>query len=256
MAVQYEKQNRTAFEPESEKEQKTKTSGKEKNRSYYLRMIAYVLAVTILGYGLRGAIKYNRFFLQDNPAENYLDLDEFALIDSDSGEAVSNVRGLSYDDQYVSYWDEKRIETSRGITIGSSWEDVVEAYGDIVCRNIYYYDYSDFFDGDYSTDTHTYINEPITVSEFNEKYVKTGLCDPARNYITLSFEAELIGNQIVYTDAQYYDVFEDVYSSPWYSVMGNSPRRGWYDLNIDVAPPGVIPQLPDGGVANLSSSYY
>ncbi|MCR5229006.1 MAG: hypothetical protein K6D03_02670 [Solobacterium sp.] len=258
MAVQYQKQSRPTFEPEEENIQEKTGKSAEKNRSYYLKKAAAVIAVAVLGYSLRAAVKYNHFFLQDNPADNYLSAEEFPLINSESGKSLSNLRSFSYSDQYTGYWDpdSDTVETSRGIRMGSSWEDIVQAYGDCTCSSIYYYEDTSDISGGYSPDNYIYLYDPITVSEFNEKYVKTGICDPHKYFISLTFEAELIGSQIVYTDAQYNRTMKELDSNPWYGIMGNTPRRGWYTLNIDYAPDGAYFGDSEGGVYMLSSSLY
>ncbi len=222
---------------------------KKKDRRYYMRRAAAVFLAALLGFGSRAVYRGSTLFLNDRTDSRYLPIEEYVLYEN--GKQTQNVRTLRFKDiSVVAYYDTGEFTTSRDITIGDSWDAFVEAYGDVRYDYIGYFPVDDGNFYDYSR--YQYADDTLTVREFDEKYVRSGLVDPDTNIIDVSFSTEYMGNEVFYTNEEWYRNL-DTYYSDWNEVNRSYPRRGYFSLYFEFIPRGMDDSLPEGGLYRLQS---
>ena len=189
--MSYQTQNRpesrTSFEEEPG--QTAASSGKTKpQQSNTLRILAVIL-ISVLCF-FAGVFLRTRtgdpFRIAADPGR--LPLTEYVLRDCSTKEPVQEYRVSGFRDTYTFTFSIYDYETSRGIKIGSSWNDFVEAYGDV-----YIYEAS-------SGDTLIHPDTPLTLQEFHDTYVKSGQMDPAAADLEITFMTGTDGRHLYYTD--------------------------------------------------------
>ena len=126
------KKNMQAAPRRTRKEQPVK-----KDRKYYMKRFIGVLCAAVLAVTVRTAYNNSTLFLEDRSAEGYLSAEDYVFYQD--GEAMQNVRSISFQDDYISQYSDEGVTTSRGITYGDSWEDFVKAYGDVRCEYVWYH---------------------------------------------------------------------------------------------------------------------
>lgn len=125
--------------------------------------------------------------------EGYLSPVDYILVDEVSGKPVQNLHALFH--PAMSSLD--HMITNRGIRTGSSWQDVLNAYGEFTVRSITFHPgCKDLRSIRY--DNAVFVNEPMKLSEFETKYVLSGLCNPNTDRIYISFELPHDGFRLYY----------------------------------------------------------
>ncbi|MBQ9153255.1 MAG: hypothetical protein IJ130_05540 [Solobacterium sp.] len=232
---------------------KKETKQPAKNRKYYMRLFWSLLAVTLLGYGVRAGYRNSTLFLEHTEKEGYLPVDEYVLYRD--GEPLENVRSLRFDGDYIWYGDEDGKETSRGISAGDSWQDFVEAYGDCHYDYLYWQEKTVGSDGVTHYSDSQYAPDGLTVREFDERFVQTGEVDIAKHEIGVNFSVEYVGNELMYSQKDQYDSLDRVYTT-WNDLNHSYPRQGSFDLRFTFIPAGIDRDMPEGGLEYVSSSNY
>lgn len=230
-----------------------RTAKPVKNRKYYMRLFWSLLAVALLGYGLRFGYRNSTLFLEHTEKEGYLPLEEYVLYRD--GKPEHNVRALHHESQSTWYGYGEDLETSRGIRAGDSWQDFVEAYGDCHYEYINWRQVYTDSDGLTHWSDSKFAQDGLTVRQFDERYVQTGQVDLSRNEIGVVFSVEYVGNQLLYTEQEKYDSLDRVYTT-WNEINQSYPRQGTFDLRFTFIPAGVDRDMPDGGLESIYSSGY
>lgn len=266
MSTQKQEENRTnLFEEEEEetvkaepsftKNRSTKQKKEQpvKNKKYYMRRFWILLAAAALVFGVRTVYNGSTLFLEERTLDGYLPVEEYVLYQD--GEAMENVRSLSYEGAYTGAYYDEGITTSRGVKIGDSWETFVEAYGDVRCEYIWYQPVSSK-DDIYTLDTAEYPDADwMTIADFDREYVQSGKIDPGQNRINVIFSADYGGNEIYYSEEEI-DAYRDRYYSAWHDLAHTFERSGQFQMYFTFVPPGVFEDLPDGGLYDMSTYQY
>ena len=181
-------------------------------------------------------------FLEHRTENGYLAPEEYILVDSKTGKPGQNVRTIGLHSMSTNH--EYRMRTTRGIGKGSSWQEVVDAYGDVYAYRICY---QPDFTGTYDYSKDVWIQGPITLSEFDEQYVKTGQCNPDTDRIWIRFQFWHDTTNIFYTPEEWQNPNRKT-STPWFLTpvsSGNSDRH--FELTFSL--------IPDEGVEYVSSYF-
>lgn len=125
----------------------------------------------------------------------YLSIKDYTFIDSGTGNIVEKINSFSYEGTSASYDYNTDIETTKGITATSSWDEFVEAYGEY---KAYYITYNEPYSDDVEDSDYGFLNW-ITVNDFNENYVKTGKVNLENYDITVCFQALIKYSKVYYT---------------------------------------------------------
>ncbi|MBO7703760.1 MAG: hypothetical protein J6S26_04870 [Solobacterium sp.] len=214
---QYEpkQQNNLSDEAEETEEKELQAPAKKKPK-LLLFLVTAAIAVLCVMNG-RYVRENTTLFMNDRTPEGYLPLKEYELIDPETGEVIQKVRGTSYNDIYAFGYSQTQYVTSRGIGNGSSWDEFVEAYGD--CRSEFIFA-SPALSISGNRETEKYFCYDMTVREFDEQYIKSGIINPQYYTIHISFG--------VYTDGfnVQYDIGGMLENREAYSEQRKFLRRG------------------------------
>jgi len=267
MSTQQQEEKRTSlFEEEEETEtlqQRPRSAAPrraqskqpvKKDRKYYLKRFTAILCATILAVSVRTAYNSSTLFLEDRSVDGYLSVEDYVFYQD--GEAMQNVRSLSFDDDYISRYSDEDITTSRGIKYGNSWEDFVKAYGDVRCEYIWYRHVTKDGNKNYAfEETQFPDTDGMKIADFDRQYIQSGEIDLNENNITVVFSVDYGGNKLYYTPAEK-DEFLDEYYSSWHEMVHTFQRRGSFRMYVDYDPPGIYDDLPEGGISDISSYKY
>ena len=175
--------------------------------SSILWVLAFILfIVTWLFY-------HTTLFVSYRPGvEDYLPAEEYRLYDShNSGKDIlRSLSDVGYNTSLIS--PNGLSHTSRGIRPGASWEEFVEAYGDVRASSFNAYDFSseeEYTDEYY--DTH-YVYD-LTVREYDEQYIKTGIIDMDKEELDIVFSFDTQGTDIIYTEQEREQMLDRYYDS-------------------------------------------
>ena len=254
----FEEEEETESSPKKNMQAAPRRTGKEqpvkKDRKYYMKRFIGVLCAAVLAVTVRTAYNNSTLFLEDRSAEGYLSAEDYVFYQD--GEAMQNVRSISFQDDYISQYSDEGVTTSRGITYGDSWEDFVKAYGDVRCEYVWYHRVLKDGSNNYSFDeTQFPETDGMKISDFDKKYIQSGQIDLNENNMTVVFCVDYGGNQLYYTPKER-DEFLDEYYSSWHEMMHTFQRCGSFRLYFDFVPPGMYDDLPEGGISDISSYNY
>lgn len=233
------------MEYESPEETKTVSSGRPVKKWVSALKTAGIIAACTVSLLAGYILRFNTtLFLEHREEEGYLAPEEYILVDPETKEPGQNVRTIGIHSMHT--WDGNGMETMRGIGHGSSWQDVVDAYGDVYAYRINYQPYDS---GEYDYSKNIRIDGPIKVSDFNEQYVKTGLCNPDTDRICIRFQFWHDTMNIYYTEEEQQNSGTRQNHTPWYliPVAPRSPDRD-FELSISL--------IPDEGVEYASTFYF
>ncbi len=143
--------------------------------------------------------------------EDYLPVEEYRLYDShnSSEDILRSLTDVGYNTSLFS--PNGLRHTSRGIQPGASWEEFVEAYGDVRAQSYSAYDFSEDEHSDEYYETH-YVND-MTVREYDEQYIKTGIINMDKEELDIVFSFSTQGNDIIYTEEERDKMLERYYDS-------------------------------------------
>ena len=143
--------------------------------------------------------------------EDYLPVEEYRLYDShnSSEDILRSLTDVGYNTSLFSSNGLRR--TSRGIQPGASWEEFVEAYGDVRAQSYSADDFSEDEHSDEYYDTH-YVND-MTVREYDEQYIKTGIINMDKEELDIVFSFSTQGTDIIYTEEERDKMLERYYDS-------------------------------------------
>ncbi len=132
----------------------------------------------------------------------YLEIDDYVLLDYQTSEIISPIKSFksseSYYDWNRDYNENPTYITTKGISVDSSFEDFVNAYGDYTP----YYISCLRYDYDSADEKSSYMFTWMTVKEFYEKYVKTNEISLDDYDINIYFKVTTKLNNVYYTEAQ------------------------------------------------------
>lgn len=246
MPVQYQKRPeandfRDAYEAEPQRSPKARNVKKPLGKSLLLLLAIPLLCLSFfLGRMFR---EENTFFLEERTVDGYLSPQDYILVDEDTGEPGQKLRSLHLEHMSSSDY----MATNRGIRRGSSWQEVVDAYGD---DHAVYISYTpdclgaDSIDHEKDVD----VEGPVTVSEFNESYVKTGKCNPDTDRIYIEFELCHDGYHLYYTEEELQKAIDAYYDMPSFMHF-KYPYPGWNNFELSIS------LYPGEGVTYISTYY-
>lgn len=136
--------------------------------------------------------------------EGYLSIGDYVLIDSGTKNVAQKINSFSYDHISTSYDYNEDLETTKGISTKSSWEDFVKAYGPYKASYISYhlpYDnpYNEERDYDYNT------VRWLTIDEFNQEYIESGRVSIEEYNIYVNFDSVIKHSKVYYTANEIYN---------------------------------------------------
>ncbi len=229
-----------------------------------------VIAVFVflaLCFGARQAWDHSLWFVEDREETGYLSVSDMNVFDA-SGHQKVNLSSPFF--EYASFSDddmeEEGLQLLGGLKAGYTWDDFVSVFGEYHVSHVHvtsyvegsgcYYDEEDELEEnqmrcpEYSG-SESY-NDPMTVSEFDQTYVKTGLVNPDRDEIDVNFAARYFRNRIYYDEDAYYDeIFKDM-DHFLYGLKGE-PRQGSIYFTISFDAKDVY---GDEGISYVSISRY
>ena len=227
-----------------EKRTQTSNAANSWDRRFFRLILVIVLCVICFRAGI--ALRHERsFHLNHDVRDGYLSPMDYVLVDSSTKEPGQQLFTLNL--RSMSSVDDPSLMTTKGIQNGSSWQDIVDAYGEITVSSITYnpdcYDLSTI---NYANDVT--VSEPMTIAEFDRNYVQTGLCNPDTDRIYMRFELFHDGYHLYYSRQELDSKSPSSDDLPWYlRLAGPLPKDHKYELSISL--------LPGKGV-NYISTYY
>jgi len=188
----------------------------------------------------------NTLFLENRTMEGYLAPEDYILVDKTTGQPAQKVRSMHLKPMHS--WDGNGMITNRGIGEGSTWQDVLDAYGDVHITSVtYYQNYIDNYSVDYSDALH--VRESILLADFDREYVQTGQCDPERDKIFLHFELYHDGRHLYYSEKELNEAIDRYYDNPFhFDPVTPYPRDNDFELSFSL--------VPEEGVEYVATYYY
>lgn len=141
---------------------------------------------------------------QDVP-EGYLPLKDYVLVDGNTGIQSASIRSLNYGDHYTFYDSNNGLETTKGISCDSSWEDLLEAYGDYKASSISAT--LPYNSAEYNSPQNVY-EDDMTLNEFNEKYIQTNQISLDTHNIHVYYSASARLTKVYYTQEEQYNLYD------------------------------------------------
>ena len=233
------------MEYDSAEEKKATPARRPVNNGLSFLKTAGIVAACVVALLAGTILRFNStLFLEHREEEGFLTPEEYILVDPETGEPGQNIRTIGLHPMHT--WDGTGLETVRGIGHGSSWQDVVDAYGDVYAYRINYQPYSN---GEYDYSKNVRIDGPIKVSDFDEQYVKTGLCNPDTDRIYIRFQLWHDTVHVYYTEEEQQSPAARQNNTPWYliPIVPNSADRD-FELTIST--------IPEEGVEYASTFYF
>ena len=238
MTYQSQQQHAPIHESDFGIEEKKTTTRNDKPTGK-LRPILLGLAVVV---GI-GAFAWTRTF---NNSARYIDVNyapdgylapvDYVLIDVESGEPNQDITSIFYEDEYsfMSSYNDQDLMTSKGLKTGDSWEDFVEKYGEYTAYSIYTTHVDSEYD-DYSQEDY-YSLYDIKVKDYDEQYIKSGIVSLDENYISVSFEFNVKGRDIAFTEDEMFKLYDKKYESNFPPGSIFNPKIQTYSLHFDYEP--------------------
>ena len=228
------KQNDPFLQQEEEPEQ-TEQQTKQPKRSHKLRkaaLAAGIAGLAVIYAALGHYIRTNTTLLMKHTVqEGYLPADDYQLIDDSTGKTAQHIRSTEYPCIYNTEFSENQYVTSRNIKIGSDWNSFVEAYGDYRTGIIQATPLVKVKNKD------PYFLFDMTVSDFDEQYVKTGIVNPNEYSLSVTFTFYTDGYNVLYSwddvEENRSDYAQQIHVLDRKSEM---PREGYFLLGFSFNP--------------------
>ena len=236
----------TEYDSISLQEEDTPPAGSAKKKPFRIRWLL-IIAVPLLCFITFAAgilmRNENTFFLENRTAEGYLTPQEYILVDEETGKPGQNLHSMNL--QSMSSHD--RMMTSRYIQEGSSWKDVVNAYGDVHANRITYFPNADA-DASVSYKDGINVYGSMTLAEFDRDYVQTGRCDPDTDRIYVRFELWHDGYHLYYTEEEVNKAIEAYYKQKGlFQFKTPYPNHNNFEMIISI--------WPSEGVTSITTFY-
>jgi hypothetical protein len=264
MAVQQQEQQNNSLWWDDEEEEPVRTEyhtkktvarkpEQRKKKSPVGKILAGAAAIAV---ALTGMVFYNRTpaFADTAAPEGYLPLEEYLYL-NENGDPEGSLMNPFYEGGWVYYGEEEVYTTTKGITVGSTWDDFVEAYGQYTAYSISVVPEEDI---PYDERPDSYYDEHyfdfMKVEDFDREYIKTGKVDLSTNTVYVEFTVYVYGRHAAYTEKQYEQVL-DLHSSnnmPDGSIF--DPKLQHYCLDFTFSPKDTFwDELPEDGTLNYIS---
>ena len=192
-------------------------------------------------------------FLEKKTQDGCLPAEEYVLCDPETGQPVRALRSFQFQSDLVYDGGRQVLKTSRGIAPGSTWQEFLDAYGDVTLYSIYAIPYGPDGREDWDAEG-IYLYEPVTVREFDQKYIQSGIIDPDSWRIDAEFRVLSDGVHLYYQPREQEAVMSRYYSSFWNDLVGR-PRPRRLVLRFDFVP-AADRDREYSGVDTISNDYY
>ena len=234
------------FDDSEEEKTVRKPAPEPKKAGRFFTVLGVITACVICTAVGIAARQSTTLFVEKRTVDGYLAPEDYILVREDTGKPVQNARSLSL--KHMHSYDNGGMRTTYGIREGSPWELFADAYSDIHADNITYYKNTpDSYSIDYSNSV--YLTDPITIAEFNQKYVETGEVNPETDRIYVDFQLYTDGFHLYYTQKELNDALDKYYDTPaLLQPVTQYPRSSSYNMTVVFS--------PDEGVQYITSSYY
>lgn len=173
---------------------------------------------------------------QDNVPAGYLSIQDMALYDPATNKTYLPRKT---DDSYYSFYNSSYspgYRTTKGITVGATWDEFVEAYGDYICAFTSGYPVN--YDTNESYDK--YYQRYIHVKDFDEQFIKTGDLDLNAWNLSIRFEIYTQGTKAYYTEEEVDGLLDRYYAHMFWlfdqPVTFGHLKYNTYHLNFSFAP--------------------
>ena len=161
----------------------------------YLIIIISALVIGLIG---RFFINDSTLFVDTNTKvpKYYLPINDYILVNKDTKEPIQNIKTLNFKSYIDSYDYGYNLETTKGISCKSSFEDFIKAYGDYIvtyisCYNVTSNNYEDSI----------YLHN-IKLSAFYNDYILSGKCNLDDYNIYINFTVYTRLNKVYYTQKE------------------------------------------------------
>ena len=123
------------MEYDSAAEKTAAPAGRPVNKGLSILKTAGIITACVVALLAGTILRFNStLFLEHREEEGFLTPEEYILVDPETGEPGQIIRTIGLHPMHT--WDGNGMETMRGIGHGSSWQDVVDAYGDVYAYRI------------------------------------------------------------------------------------------------------------------------
>lgn len=199
------------------------------------RLIIWSIILLILALALRFYNYTNIFRDIDITKENYLSFNDYLLLDYEDSEVKTNTEDLTYQYAYDFYnrnGEKPYYKTTKNISVGSTLEEFLNAYGNYYAQSISAYepDYKGERDDKYY-ELH-YIHKPMLVNDYYRDYIQGNLLDINKNEITFNFKICIKGSDVAFTEREVDIMYDKHYGSLWPSGSVFNPKVQEYCLSF------------------------
>ena len=268
MAVQQQEQQKSPWWDEEEEEEAVHTEYRKeytavrkpeqrKKKHTLGKVFAGAAAIAVT---LTGMVFYNRTpaFADTAAPEGYLPLEEYLYLDED-GNTHGSLMNPFYEGDWFYYGEGDQYTTTKGITVGDSWNDFVEAYGEYRAYSISVLPEEsipwDEQPDDYY-DTHYF--DYMSIAEFDREYIQSGKVDLSENTIYVEFVVYVHGRTVAYTEKDYERILDEHYGNNMPNGSVLDPRLQRYCLEFTFSPKesfwNELPQ--DGSIYCIDYDHY
>ena len=249
-----EEETGQAQKPSAKKNRKT--AGSDKKKPFQMTAGKGILIGAICLSCLAGgaALRNTTLFLEHRSVDQYLPVEEYVLKDQETGNYTQNIRSLDLKNEYVYSSRSSYKMTSRGIKVGDSWNDFMNAYGDIHADSIYVHRVGEDGYVSYSNEDSLYIGESILLNEFQKQYIDTGKVDPDRDEITVVFRVDTDGFRLFYNESELDRVYDEYFQHPLRHPFRSYPDFKTFTLDLTFRP-GTYYDVDSSGLEYISNYF-
>ena len=140
-------------------------------------------------------------FMEHRTEDGRLPAEEFVLSNKDTEKPTQDIRSVTFSNISATTDENNKYVTSRGIGPGSTWQEFIDAYGDVEMKDIKVATKEIREDG-------TSLLRGYTPRTFDEKFVKSGQVVPGEDIMVIRFSFYTDGDKVWYSDEELRQHFE------------------------------------------------
>lgn len=223
------------------------TTEKKKFPKLFFQILAIVIALLIAWTWNTSTL----FINQTDAPEGYLPLQDYFLVDYETGQQPS-IRSFHFDSQHA--YMHSTLESSRGLRPGDSWDKFVEVYGNYNFDTVYISDETN------EEPVYEFIDGPMLVKDFDEKYIKSGIYNLNSTYLDIDFSVQIWGPKVQYTAKEKEDAISEYYDNSfwigYHTFSFFKPKIQIITMNFSFVYPDQYQSLKQGGLFSIMTYKY